>query len=94
MNRRTSLRLRLLGVGRDYDDRQRGQVVRYTVTPAQRKKTRRKARSQTVMDGQLIVLLAFLLLVMLGTVMTAPSSRVVQHEVPPISTAQSLPPRN
>jgi predicted PurR-regulated permease PerM len=81
MNRRTSLRFRLLGIGRDYDDRQRGHVLRYVATPLHRKTTRRKAPSRAVIEGQTIVLLTFLLLVVLGTMMTAPTSRTLVQEV-------------
>lgn len=87
MNRRTSLRFRLLGIGRDYDDRQRGQVVCYTVTRPRQKTTGRKVRRQAAMDGQLIVLLAFLLLVLLGTVMTTPTSRALGQELAPTTDA-------
>jgi hypothetical protein len=61
MNRRTSLRLRLLSIGRDYDERQRANVQRFEVRPV----TRRPKRTHANAEGQAIVLLAFLLLVML-----------------------------
>ncbi len=78
LNLRKRLHLVLLNIGRDYDDRTRGHVQRYIITSE-----RHKTASLTVMEGQSIVLLAFLLLVVLGTVMTAPNMRTLAQEVVP-----------
>jgi hypothetical protein len=72
MNARKSLRFRLLGIGREHDERKRVRVQRYEVVPVGR--TARRRRTNT--DGQTIVLLAFLLLVVLWMGL-GPNSRVL-----------------
>ena len=86
MNRRTSLRRRLLGIGRDYDERRPASVGYYMWVPAPKKRRHRAAR-QAVMDGQTIVLLTFLLLVVLGTLLTAPIPSSAMRQVAPITSA-------
>lgn len=78
MNRRTSLRRRLLDIGRHYEERQRYPVGYYMWVPAP-KKPRRRAARQNMRDSQTIVLLAFLLLVVLW-MNFGPSSRYFGHE--------------
>jgi hypothetical protein len=61
MNTRKSLRFRLLGIARGHDDRKRVRVQRYEYVPIARSTKRRR----TSTEGQTVVLLAFLLLVLL-----------------------------
>ena len=85
MNARKSLRFRLLGIGRD-DCRKRVSVQRYEYVPVRRTTRRRSTNT----EGETIVLLAFLLLVVLWMGL-GPSWRTLAAEMTPTSTASRTP---